>query len=61
MINDLVRRLTSREFLAGAAIYILLLLNFERGYGLSEDMSGAIIMGLTGLAVYRVATKNGAK
>uniref|UniRef100_A0A6H1ZL24 Holin n=1 Tax=viral metagenome TaxID=1070528 RepID=A0A6H1ZL24_9ZZZZ len=55
----MLERLTSREFLVGIGLFALVILNFERGYGLSEEMVGAIITGLIGAAAWRLAKKNG--
>lgn len=57
-LTDAFRRLTARETLIGLALFALVILNFERGYGLSEEMVGAIITGMVGAAAWRLAKKD---
>jgi len=57
-LTDALRRLTARETLIGAAMFILVILNFERGYNLSEEMVGAIITAMLVGAGWRVASKS---
>ena len=56
-LTDALRRLTARETLIGAAMFILVILNFERGYNLSEEMIGAILTAMLVGAGWRVASK----
>ena len=56
-IVDAFRRLTAREFIIGVGLYVLLILNFECGYGLSEEMVGLIIGGMLVGAAWRIAQK----
>lgn len=55
--TDMLRRLSAREFLIGATLFVLVILNFERGYNLSEEMVGAIITGMIIGAGWRLASK----
>ena len=57
-LTDALRRLTARESLIGGFVLALLVLNFERGYGLSEEMVGAIITAMLVGAGWRVASKS---
>ena len=54
---DVLRRLSAREVLIGAAMFVLVILNFERGYNLSEEMVGAIVTGMIIGAGWRMASK----
>lgn len=56
-IVDAFRRLTAREFIIGAGLFVLVILNFERGYNLSEEMIGAILTGMIIGAGWRLAKK----
>ena len=58
-LADAFRRLTAREFLVGIAAFIFLLLSYERGYEVSEEIRGAIVLGLLVGAGWRIAQKNG--
>lgn len=55
---DVIRRLTAREFLIGAGLFSLVILNFERGYGLSEEVVAGVIAAMIIGAGWRLVKKN---
>jgi hypothetical protein len=58
-VKAIVDKLLRREVLAGAALVIVLILNWERHYGLSEEMVGQMISALIVGAGWFLAKKEG--
>lgn len=53
----LINRLTAREFLVGLFLGAVLVLNFERAWGLSEEITAGIIAAMIVGAGWRLANK----
>jgi ABC-type Mn2+/Zn2+ transport system permease subunit len=54
---SILKKLLSREFLIGAGLFALLILNFERSYGLSEEVTAGIVAAMIFGAGWRLAQK----
>jgi hypothetical protein len=58
-MKGIIDKLLHREVLVGAALFTILILNWERGYGLSDEIIGQIISALMFGAGWLMAKKQG--